>query len=96
MRIPREFATGSGGITGADPVDVACRLEPLGLQQILDHVVATANSLGHVFGYQNYETGDSSRNNLLFALMSNGDGWHNNHTPFNAAPLTAISGGDSM
>jgi stearoyl-CoA desaturase (delta-9 desaturase) len=38
--------------------------------------------LGHVFGYQNYETGDSSRNNVLFALISNGDGWHNNHHAF--------------
>jgi stearoyl-CoA desaturase (delta-9 desaturase) len=40
------------------------------------------NSFGHVYGYQNYETGDSSRNNVLFALISNGDGWHNNHHAF--------------
>ena len=46
------------------------------------HITWTVNSLGHVFGYQNYKTGDSSRNNLLFALMSNGDGWHNNHHAF--------------
>jgi len=43
------------------------------------HITWTVNSLGHVFGYQNYDTGDSSRNNILFALISNGDGWHNNH-----------------
>jgi stearoyl-CoA desaturase (delta-9 desaturase) len=43
------------------------------------HITWMVNSLGHVFGYQNYPTGDSSRNNLLFALISNGDGWHNNH-----------------
>jgi fatty-acid desaturase len=46
------------------------------------HITWTVNSFGHVFGYQNYETGDSSRNNLLFALISNGDGWHNNHHAF--------------
>src|SRR5262249_19704432 len=46
------------------------------------HITWTVNSLGHVFGYQNYETGDSSRNNILFALISNGDGWHNNHHAF--------------
>jgi stearoyl-CoA desaturase (delta-9 desaturase) len=46
------------------------------------HITWTVNSLGHVFGYQNYETGDSSRNNVLFALISNGDGWHNNHHAF--------------
>jgi fatty-acid desaturase len=43
------------------------------------HITWIVNSLGHVIGYQNYETGDSSRNNWLFALISNGDGWHNNH-----------------
>jgi stearoyl-CoA desaturase (delta-9 desaturase) len=46
------------------------------------HITWTVNSLGHIYGYQNYETGDSSRNNLLFALISNGDGWHNNHHAF--------------
>jgi stearoyl-CoA desaturase (delta-9 desaturase) len=43
------------------------------------HITWMVNSLGHVYGYQNYNTGDSSRNNVLFALLSNGDGWHNNH-----------------
>jgi len=46
------------------------------------HITWTVNSLGHMFGYQNYDTGDSSRNNVLFALISNGDGWHNNHHAF--------------
>ncbi len=46
------------------------------------HITWTVNSLGHIYGYQNYETGYSSRNNMLFALISNGDGWHNNHHAF--------------
>jgi stearoyl-CoA desaturase (delta-9 desaturase) len=46
------------------------------------HITWLVNSLGHVLGYQNYESGDSSRNNLLIALISNGDGWHNNHHAF--------------
>lgn len=46
------------------------------------HITWTVNSLAHVFGYQNYQTGDSSRNNLLCALISNGEGWHNNHHAF--------------
>jgi stearoyl-CoA desaturase (delta-9 desaturase) len=46
------------------------------------HVTWSVNSFGHVFGYRNYETNDSSRNNVLFALLSNGDGWHNNHHAF--------------
>lgn len=53
------------------------------------HITWSVNSLGHVFGYQNYETGDSSRNNLLIGLYSNGDGWHNNH---HADPRAASHG----
>jgi stearoyl-CoA desaturase (delta-9 desaturase) len=37
------------------------------------------NSLGHMFGYQNYKTGDHSTNNWLVALLAHGEGWHNNH-----------------
>ncbi len=37
------------------------------------------NSIGHVWGYQNYNTGDNSRNNWFVALISHGEGWHNNH-----------------
>jgi stearoyl-CoA desaturase (delta-9 desaturase) len=32
-----------------------------------------------VFGYQNYETGDNSRNNAWVAILTSGEGWHNNH-----------------
>ena len=37
------------------------------------------NSLSHVWGYQNYQTSDNSRNNWFVALISHGEGWHNNH-----------------
>ena len=37
------------------------------------------NSIGHVWGYQNYDTGDNSRNNWFVALIAHGEGWHNNH-----------------
>lgn len=43
------------------------------------HITWSVNSLGHVFGYRNYETDDNSRNNLLVGYLSNGEGWHNNH-----------------
>jgi fatty-acid desaturase len=43
------------------------------------HVTWLANTLDHRVGYCNYETNDNSRNNLLIALLSNGEGWHNNH-----------------
>lgn len=46
---------------------------------VLWHGTFTINSLAHVFGSQRYETGDTSRNNFLLALITLGEGWHNNH-----------------
>ncbi len=43
------------------------------------HITWSVNSIGHIWGYRNYETRGNSRNNLLVGLISNGDGWHNNH-----------------
>lgn len=37
------------------------------------------NAMHHMWGYRNYDTNDNSRNNLLVTLMTNGEGWHNNH-----------------
>ncbi len=43
------------------------------------HVTYSINSLAHVFGRQRYRTHDDSRNNWLLALLTLGEGWHNNH-----------------
>lgn len=43
------------------------------------HITWSVNSLSHLFGYQSHDTGENSRNNWLVALISNGEGWHNNH-----------------
>ena len=54
---------------------------------LLFHGTFTINSLSHVFGKQPYVTGDHSRNNLLLAIITLGEGWHNNHHHFpSAAP----------
>jgi stearoyl-CoA desaturase (delta-9 desaturase) len=45
----------------------------------LFHAACTINSLSHVFGTRPYPTKDSSRNNPLLALLTLGEGWHNNH-----------------
>jgi stearoyl-CoA desaturase (delta-9 desaturase) len=37
------------------------------------------NSLAHVWGSRRYATGDDSRNNGLLAILTFGEGWHNNH-----------------
>ena len=46
---------------------------------LLWHSTFTINSLSHVFGSRRYETGDASRNNVWLALLTMGEGWHNNH-----------------
>jgi stearoyl-CoA desaturase (Delta-9 desaturase) len=43
------------------------------------HATFTINSLAHVFGSRRYATSDTSRNNALLALLTFGEGWHNNH-----------------
>jgi fatty-acid desaturase len=43
------------------------------------HITWAVNSLGHMFGYRNYETNEESRNNWFVALITGGEGWHNNH-----------------
>ena len=43
------------------------------------HVTWSVNSLAHLFGYRNYNTSDDSRNNWFVALVTLGEGWHNNH-----------------
>jgi fatty-acid desaturase len=43
------------------------------------HVTWCGNSFPHLFGYRNYETNDNSRNNALVAIITSGEGWHNNH-----------------
>jgi stearoyl-CoA desaturase (delta-9 desaturase) len=43
------------------------------------HATALINSLGHVWGTRRYATADTSRNNALLAVITLGEGWHNNH-----------------
>lgn len=51
----------------------------IGSTVALFHGVATINSLSHVYGSRRFQTKDTSRNNLLLALITLGEGWHNNH-----------------
>ena len=46
---------------------------------LLYHGTFMINSLAHVHGRQRFVTGDDSRNNWLLALVTLGEGWHNNH-----------------
>ena len=46
---------------------------------VLFHATVTINSLAHRFGSRRFATTDDSRNNLWLALLTFGEGWHNNH-----------------
>jgi stearoyl-CoA desaturase (delta-9 desaturase) len=46
---------------------------------LLWHGTFSINSLAHLWGRRRFATGDDSRNNLALALITTGEGWHNNH-----------------
>jgi len=43
------------------------------------HVTFSINSVAHVLGSRRYATADESRNNAVLAILTFGEGWHNNH-----------------
>jgi len=43
------------------------------------HGTFTINSLSHIWGARRYATDDDSRNNFVLAVITMGEGWHNNH-----------------
>lgn len=49
---------------------------------VLYHATFSVNSLAHAWGKRRYETTDHSRNNLWIAILTLGEGWHNNHHHF--------------
>ncbi|KAG6755554.1 hypothetical protein POTOM_041385 [Populus tomentosa] len=46
------------------------------------HITWLVNSVSHLWGKQAWNTGDLSRNNWWLALLTFGEGWHNNHHAF--------------
>jgi stearoyl-CoA desaturase (delta-9 desaturase) len=53
------------------------------------HITWSVNSVTHLWGYRNFNTADDSRNNWLVGIVSNGEGWHNNH---HAQPRSSAHG----
>lgn len=69
-------------VTGANPIQLGTSFVVWGVllrMVFVWHLTWSVNSLGHVFGYRNYETKENSRNNWLVAILASGEGWHNNH-----------------
>jgi stearoyl-CoA desaturase (delta-9 desaturase) len=52
---------------------------------VLFHASVTINSVAHRFGSRRFDTSDDSRNNWVLALITFGEGWHNNHHHFPGA-----------
>ena len=46
---------------------------------VLLHATFTINSLDHMIGTRRFDTDDTSRNNAILAIITLGEGWHNNH-----------------
>lgn len=51
----------------------------------LFHGTCLINSMAHRVGTRRYDTGDESRNSLLLAFVTLGEGWHNNHHHYQAS-----------
>lgn len=80
----------TGTLAGATQVAAQVVLWGVVLRTVFTwHVTWGINSFAHMWGYRNYETREDSRNNWLFALLTNGEGWHNNH---HADPRSARHG----
>jgi stearoyl-CoA desaturase (delta-9 desaturase) len=52
---------------------------------LLWHATYCVNSVAHIWGFRPYATSDTSRNNPLVALLTFGEGWHNNHHHYQAS-----------
>jgi fatty-acid desaturase len=70
----------AGWIQGGPVVGLSCFLWGGCFRTVFVwHQTFLVNSLGHTFGYRNYNTRDASCNSVLLSILVPGDGWHNNH-----------------
>ncbi|MFZ4775037.1 MAG: acyl-CoA desaturase [Terrimicrobiaceae bacterium] len=52
---------------------------------VLFHATCGINSFAHTLGSKRFKTGDESRNSIVLALFTLGEGWHNNHHHYQAS-----------
>ncbi|MFO1062790.1 MAG: fatty acid desaturase [Pirellulales bacterium] len=71
---------GIGYAIGGTPVAISWLVWAVCVRMVFVlHSTWLVNSASHMWGYRNYETRDDSRNNWWVALITYGEGWHNNH-----------------
>jgi stearoyl-CoA desaturase (delta-9 desaturase) len=56
---------------------------------LFQHTTWAVNSVCHTYGKKAFKTRDESRNNVVIAIATFGEGWHNNHHAF---PSSAVHG----
>jgi len=80
----------TGSLWGALQLGLSWLVWGVGVRTVaVWHITWSVNSVTHLWGYQSFDTHDGSRNNWLVGLVSNGEGWHNNH---HADPRCAAHG----
>ncbi|QDV11043.1 Fatty acid desaturase [Rosistilla oblonga] len=85
MFLPLNFALGvalavGGYLYGGSEMAISMVVWGMFLRLVFVlHSTWLVNSASHMWGYRNYETTDKSRNNWWVALVTYGEGWHNNH-----------------
>jgi len=57
---------------------------------VLHHATFLVNSAAHVWGSRRFETKDESKNNVVVAFLTMGEGWHNNHHRFPSSERQGI------
>ena len=85
LAIPWLIGYAFGGLADA----WGCLLAACLRTMLFQHSVWAVNSFGHTFGYQNYNMGNNSKNNVFLAAVTFGDGYHNNHHRY---PRSAFHG----
>ncbi len=58
---------------------------------VLEHIVWAINSFLHMFGTRPYESRENSHNGGVFALVTLGESWHNNHHAFPESPAFGLN-----
>lgn len=77
---------GLGYVMGGTPLAVSMLVWGVFLRMtIVLHATWCINSVTHVWGYKTYDNGDDSKNLWWVALLTFGEGWHNNHHAYQRA-----------
>jgi len=58
---------------------------------LVHHVTWSVNSACHLWGHRPYDSGDESRNNVVFGILALGEGWHNAHHAFPTSARHGLS-----